>query len=292
MNKQVTHHEASHSMKQLKQVKQPLMIALGSLLFAIAINYFLIPTRLGEGGVTGMTTILYYTLEIPPYLTNFVLNTIILIIGWKFLDGPTIIRSLWAVACMSLFLKIPIFYHYTTPQTIIPTLASAVLTGIALGLILNNGGSVAGSTVLAKIFNKYLGIPIGTGIMMMDLCVALPMIFIIGFENLLLTLLYLYISNMIANNYLARFGSKKAIQIISTNYNKIAQLLSDDLKQGVTLIQATGFYYKSDQPIVYAICSSRQLATVIPSIREIDDHALIIIDDIRSARAENLYRLL
>lgn len=268
MNKQVTHHEASHSMKQLKQVKQLLMIALGSLLFAIAINYFLIPTRLGEGGVTGMTTILYYTLEIPPYLTNFVLNTIILIIGWKFLDGPTIIRSLWAVASMSLFLKIPIFYHYTTPQTIIPTLASAVLTGIALGLILNNGGSVAGSTVLAKIFNKYLGVPIGTGIMMMDLFVASPMIFIIGFENLLLTLLYLYISNMIANTYLARFGSKKAIQIISTDYNKIAQLLSDDLKQGVTLIQATGICPRTSLlwVMVNKLCSTSSVQNKTTSI--------------------------
>ncbi|KRL80797.1 YitT family protein [Secundilactobacillus paracollinoides] len=62
-----------------KLLKNGLHIIIGAMVYAIAINYFLIPNRIGEGGVTGLTTIGYYALHIQPALTNFVLNGILLI---------------------------------------------------------------------------------------------------------------------------------------------------------------------------------------------------------------------
>lgn len=267
-------------------------ITLGSLLYAISINYFLIPTRLGEGGVTGLTTIAFYTLQIPTYLTNLVLNGILLLIGLKYLKRKTVLRSLWAIIWLSIFLRLPIIYTYHTQQTIIPTIAGGVLTGISMGLILNAEGSIAGSTILGKICNQYLGIPIGSATLFFDLAVAIPSVFIIGFENTLLTVIELYISAKITNLALERFGSKKVIQIISSHSNNIAQAISDSLGQGVTLLQATGFYSKSTKPIIYFICSSKNLARIIPIIAVTDPAALIITENVRSVRATDIYRLL
>ncbi|KRL03538.1 hypothetical protein FC81_GL001792 [Liquorilactobacillus capillatus DSM 19910] len=265
---------------------------LGSLVFAISINYFLIPTRLGEGGVTGLTTIAYYTLKIPTYLTNFVLNGLLLLVGLKFLDRKTILRSLWAVVWLSIWLKLPVVYTYHTNQTLIPTMLGGVLTGIAMGLILNAGGSIAGSTVLGRILNKYFGISIGSATLFFDLAVAIPAIFIIGFENMLLTVLELYISAKITNMMLARFGAKRVLQVISSRYSDIAQAISDNLGQGVTVVQASGFYSKTDRPIIYFICTPREMARIIPLLKEIDSSALIITENVRSVRANDLYRLL
>ncbi|MCC7615259.1 MAG: YitT family protein [Liquorilactobacillus nagelii] len=275
-----------------KSLQSLFLIALGSLIYAIAINYFLIPTKLGEGGVTGLTTIAYYTLKIPPYLTNFILNGFLLLVGYRFLDRRTIIRSIWAVIWLSIFLKIPVFYTYHTTETIIPTLAGGVLTGVAMGLILNAGGSIAGSTILGRIFNKYFGMQIGSATLFFDLAVAIPSVLIIGFQNMLLTVLELYLSAQLTNVFLSRFGSKKSINIISNQTNLIAQKLSAELHQGITLIKASGYYSQTERPIIYLICSSKQLAEIIPLIREIDPQALIVVDNIRSVRAEELYRLL
>ncbi|MFT8457741.1 MAG: YitT family protein [Liquorilactobacillus ghanensis] len=275
-----------------ENLKSLSLITLGAMIYAIAINYFLIPTKLGEGGVTGLTTIAYYTLNIPPYLTNLFLNGLLLLIGYKFLNRQTIIRSIWAIVWLSIFLRIPVFYTYQTSETIIPTLAGGFLTGVAMGLILNAGGSIAGSTILGRIFNKYFGIKIGSATLFFDLVVAIPSVFIIGFQNMLLTVLELYISAHLTNVFLARFGSKKSINIISDQTDLIAEKLSTELHQGVTLIKATGYYSKTARPIIYLICTSKQLAEIIPLIREIDAQALIVVDNIRSVRAEELDRLL
>lgn len=113
-----------------KQIlRNSLQIIVGALVYAIAINDFLIPHQIGEGGVTGLTTIGYYALNIPPAVTNFVLNGILMLVGFRFLDKKTIWYSLWAVAWISIFLKLPRLLNYHTSQTIIPAIAGGVLMG-------------------------------------------------------------------------------------------------------------------------------------------------------------------
>src|SRR5690625_5763198 len=66
------------------------MITLGAFIFALAVNVFVIPSDLGEGGVTGNTIILYYLFGWSPGLMSFILNGFLLIIGYKFLSKQTI----------------------------------------------------------------------------------------------------------------------------------------------------------------------------------------------------------
>jgi len=63
-----------------------LQIIIGAFVYAVAINDFLIPHQIGEGGVTGLTTVGYYALNIPPAVTNFVLNGLLMLVGFRFLD--------------------------------------------------------------------------------------------------------------------------------------------------------------------------------------------------------------
>src|SRR5690625_2752437 len=89
-----------------------LMITLGAFIFALAVNVFVIPNDLGEGGVTGVTIILYYLYGWSPGLLSFILNGILLIIGYKFLSKQTIRYTIVAIILMSLFL------HFTRNWTI------------------------------------------------------------------------------------------------------------------------------------------------------------------------------
>lgn len=272
--------------------KDLLYIIFGSFVYAVSINYFLIPTRLGEGGVTGLTTIAYYTLNIPPYLTNIVLNGIILLLAVRFLNLKLVLYSLWAVVWLSIFLRLPVIFVYRTNQTIISAVMAGSLTGLSMGILLNSNGSIAGSTILGKIVNKCFGIQVGWSTLFFDLSVAVPSVFIIGFENMLLTALELFISAQITNVFLARFGSKKSLMIISDKSQQIAQELSRHLKQGITVIPARGFYSGQDKQILYLTCDRKQLVEVIPFIKNVDGKALVMVENIRSVRANDLYRIL
>ena len=65
---------------------------IGTLLIAIAVNSFVIPGNLGEGGSIGLSLILNYTLGISPAISSFIINALLIIVGWKFLSRTTAIR--------------------------------------------------------------------------------------------------------------------------------------------------------------------------------------------------------
>ncbi|KRK97568.1 hypothetical protein FD04_GL001601 [Secundilactobacillus odoratitofui DSM 19909 = JCM 15043] len=263
----------------------------GAVIYALAINYFLIPNRIGEGGVTGLTAIGYYTLKISPALTNLVLNGILMLVGWRYLNRQTVYYSLWAVLWISIFLKIPVFMPYQTSQTLIAAVTGGVLMGISMGLIFRAGGTIAGSTILAKIVNRYLGIRNGSAMLFFDLSVAIPSAYVIGFQNMLLTVAELYVSAVVLNKFLDAVGAKRSVMVFSEHNQEIGQALSSQLGQGVTMLNATGFYRQRRQDVLYYICSQQNWTRVMPIIAAIDPEALVVTDQIRSVRGVNLSKL-
>ena len=273
-------------------VRNGLQIMLGAFIYAVAITDFLIPHQIGEGGVTGLTTIGYYALNIPPFLTNFVLNGILMLIGFRFLDKKTVGYSIWAVIWISVFLKLPSFLNYHTTQTIIPAIAGGVLMGIAMWLIFRGEGTVAGSTILAKIMNRYFGMKNGTAMLMFDLCVAVPSVLIIGLQNMMLTIIELYVSAVVLNGLLSRFGARKAVTIISNQTAEITAELSTMLHQGITLIIAKGYYHQEKRPMIYIICTDKQVAQIVPLVSTVDPDAFVVVDNVHSVKGESLEKIL
>ncbi|GAX03056.1 hypothetical protein IWT140_00654 [Secundilactobacillus pentosiphilus] len=269
-------------------IKNGIQIIMGAMVYALAINYFLIPNRIGEGGVTGLTALGYYTLRIPPALTNFVLNGILILVGFKFLKRETVFYSLWAVLWISIFLRVPVFLPFHTSQTIIAAITGGTLMGISMGLIFRAKGTIAGSTILAKIVNRYLGIRNGSAMLFFDLTVAIPSGFVIGFQNMLLTVLELYISAVVLNKYLDAFGAKRSVLVLSKKNQAIGEALSDNLGQGVTMLKATGFYSQQDMDALFYVCSNRDWTAVMPIIMSVDPEALVVTDQIRSVRGFRL----
>lgn len=278
--------------KQLVILKNGSLIILGAFIYAIAINDFLIPHQIGEGGVTGLTTIGYYALHIPPFLTNLFLNGFLLVIGFRFLDQKTVWYSLWAVLWISIFLKLPRLLQYHTSQTIIPAVAGGVLMGVAMGIIFRGEGTIAGSTILAKIMNRYFGMMTGTAMLLFDLIVAIPSGFVIGLQNMILTVIELYVSAVVLNNLLSRFGAKKSVTIITNQTDRVTAILSEKLKQGITLVDAKGYYHQEKWPMIYIICTKPQLAEIVPLISEIDPKAFVVVEDVHSVNGKLLDKIL
>ncbi|MCH4170140.1 MAG: YitT family protein [Lactobacillus sp.] len=282
-----------HLTKQHQTIlKNGLLIVLGAIFYALAINYFLIPHKIGEGGVTGIMNVLYYTLDISPALTNLVLNGLLLIVGFRYLGSKTIWYTVWAVLCISFFLRLPVLYHYHTNQTVIPALVGGVLMGISMGIIFRADGTVAGSTILAKILNRYFGLSNGTGTLIFDLAVAIPSVVVIGFENTILTVIELYTSAVVVNRFLDRFGAKKSVTIITEETSAVTEKISNTLKQGITVVQARGYYSKTERLMLYLVCSQKQLAQLVPLVSEVDPNALVIVEQVRSVKGHMLEKIL
>ncbi len=166
-------------MSEIK-LRDCLLICFGAVLYALVLNMLIIPHEFGEGGITGVTLLLYYMAGIETSVSSFVLNGILIILAYRFLSKLTVSYTFLAVAVMSLTM------HYTTflQAQWLPLVPSACLaglvTGLSMALVIYGNGSTAGSDIIALLCNKYFNWKISTVILLFDLLVVTPLFFRIG----------------------------------------------------------------------------------------------------------------
>ncbi|GIN85813.1 membrane protein [Heyndrickxia sporothermodurans] len=274
-----------------KRLIDILIIIIGAFIFALAVNLFVIPNEFGEGGVTGTTIILYYLFEWSPGLMNFILNVLLLIVGYKFLDKTTTIYTIIAVAFNSLFLHLTEDWRIASNEIFVNAIFGGVFAGVGIGLIIRVGGTTAGSTILARITHKYLGWSISYGLLFFDLIVAFSSYFIIGVEKLLLTIIMLYIGTKVMEFIIEGVNPKKAVTIISKEPDLIAQQVNSLMDRGVTVFSGHGYYTKDQKDILYIVISKQEVVKLKKIVKEVDMNAFIAIHDVRDVFGEGFIEL-
>lgn len=262
------------------------IIMIGAFIFALAINLFIIPNEFGEGGVTGVTIILYYVFQWEPWLLSLIINAFLLIVGYKFFDKKMVYYTIAAVLFNSLFLHLTHNWRIESDELILNALFGGVFAGVGIGLILRVGGSTAGTTILAKIANKYLDWNISYALLFFDLIVAFSSYFIIKAEGLMFTIVILYVGTKVMDFIIEGVNPKKAVTIISKEQTKIAEQVNVMMDRGVTVIYGRGYYTNTPQEILYIVISKQELSQLKKIVKAVDKNAFITIHDVRDVFGE------
>lgn len=268
-----------------------IMIMIGAFLFALAINLFVIPNDLGEGGVTGVTIILYYVMGWSPSLVSFAINAVLLIIGYRFLNRQTTIYTIIAVIFNSVFLYLTESWSIQSDEIMINAIFGGVFVGVGIGLIIRVGGTTAGTTILARIANKFLGWNISYALLFFDLIVALSSYFIIGAEALMLTILMLYIGTKVMEFVIEGVNPQKAVTIISKNPNAIADQVSYKMNRGITVLSGHGYYTKEQKEILYIVINRQEVIKLKNIVKKADSDAFIAVHDVRDVFGKGFIEL-
>ncbi|MDM5235020.1 hypothetical protein COE30_26460 [Bacillus cereus] len=269
-----------------KRTTDIIFIIIGAFLFALGVNLFVIPNEFGEGGVTGITIITYYLFEWSPGLVNLILNAILLIAGYKFLNKITTIYTIIAVVTNSLFLHLTEGWYITSDEMLVNAIFGGVFIGCGIGLIIRVGGTTAGTTILARMTHKYLGWSISYGLLFFDLIVAFSSYFIIGAEKLMLTVIMLYVGTKVMEFVIEGLNPKKAITIISDNPNEIAKKVTTLMDRGVTVYSGHGYYTKTPKDILYIVINKQEVVKLKRIVQTTDPAAFIAIHDVRDVFGE------
>ncbi|WP_055109471.1 YitT family protein [Paenibacillus ihumii] len=266
-------------------------LIVGAFLFALAVNLFVIPNDLGEGGVTGLTIILYYLFGWSPGLMNLILNGILLLVGYKFLDKKTMQYTIIVVVLNSIFLHLTEGWRIDSNELWVNTLFGGVFIGAGIGMIVRVGGTTAGSVILARITNKYLDWNISYGLLFFDLIVACSSVFIIGAKGLMSTIVLLFTATKVMNFIIEGLNPQKAVTIISDKQDHIARHVIDRMDRGVTVLSGYGYYTKDTKEILYIIISKKEVPMLKEIVRAEDINAFITIQDVRDVFGEGFLKL-
>ncbi|MCP1183918.1 YitT family protein [Paenibacillus sp. 1781tsa1] len=274
-----------------KRMTDILFIMAGAFLFALAVNLFVIPNDLAEGGVTGITIILYYLFEWSPGLMNLILNGILLIVGYRFLDKTTTVYTIIAVVFNSLFLHLTESWTIDSHELWINTIFGGLFAGLGIGLIVRVGGTTAGTVILARLANKYLDWNISYGLLFFDLIVAFSSFFIIGPQGLMCTIVLLFVGTKTMEFIIEGLNPKKAVMIISSKQDEIAKQVIEKMDRGVTVLSGHGYYTKNKKEILYIVISKQEVSMLKKIVRAEDEIAFITIHDVRDVFGEGFIEL-
>lgn len=262
-------------------IRDASLLIIGSILFAIGINYFSIPNRLSEGGIIGITVVTYYLFEWSPGLVNLILNGILMAIGYRYFDKKTTIYTLITIILTSVFLRLTELLD-VQPQsdTLLAALFAGVFVGIGLGLIFRAGGTSGGSAILARLANAAWGWSLGKGMLFIDIIVILGSVFIIGQEKAMYTLIAVYVGAKVIDIIVEGTNERVAVLIISNHPNEVLERITTSMSRGLTILEGRGGYTGTSKEVLYIVISKQEVVQLKNMVTEIDENAYVTIHNV------------
>ncbi|WP_411954000.1 YitT family protein [Alkalibacillus sp. S2W] len=253
----------------------------GSIIFALGINYFAIPNTLSEGGVIGITVVLYYLFDWSPGVMNFILNMSLVAIGYKFFSLKTTIYTLLTIVFMSVALEVTYPFGRVLGDTLLAALFSGLLVGVGLGVIFRAGGTSGGATTLARLLNQLLGWSVGKAMLVIDITVVAASSFVIGMEKAMYTLIAVYVGAKIIDKIVEGADERTAVMIISKNSDELLDDLMGRLGRGVTILNGKGGFVRDDRDILYVVINKREIVQLRRIIEKIDEDAYVTTSNVQ-----------
>lgn len=264
-----------------RTIRDIILVIIGSFIFAAGVNAFVISGDLGEGGVTGLAIILYYAFHISPAWTNFIVNAVLIAVGYKFLSKRSMYLTILATVLISIFLSLTEPWHVQTDNILVNAIFGGSAVGLGIGIIILAGGTTAGTTILAGIANKYLDVSTPYALLFFDVIVVLISLTVIPLDRVLVTLISLYIGTKVIDFVIEGLNPKKAVTIISKEPDRVAKMIDEDIGRGVTILNGRGYFSKQEIDVLYAVISKTQLSRTKRLIRQIDKNAFVVVHDVR-----------
>lgn len=261
--------------------KNVLFCIIGSFINALGVSFFILGANMGDGGTIGISLALKYTLGFSPAISSLIINTLVIIVGWKFLSKATAVYTFITNTALSVFLRFTEDFNLGIHDFIISSVFGGVFIGIGCGFIIAAGSTAGGTSVIAQMLNKYFDVKTSQGIFILDGLVVLSFLLVLPLKNVLFTIIMLFITERATSFIIEGFNPKKAVTVISSKSEDISNAINSFTGRGSTLLNGKGGYGKTETSMLYVVVPQSQVTRVKRMVSEIDENAFLVIHDVR-----------
>lgn len=261
--------------------KNILFCIIGSFINALGVSFFILGANMGDGGTIGISLALKYTLGFSPAVTSLIINTLVIIVGWKFLSKATAVYTFITNTALSFFLHLTENLNLGIHDFVISSIFGGAFIGIGSGFIIAAGSTSGGTSVVAKMLNKYFDVKTSQGIFILDGLVVLSFLLVLPLKNVLFTIIMLFITERATSFIIEGFNPKKAVTVISNKSEDISNVINSFTGRGSTILNGKGGYGKNETSMLYVVVPQSQVTRVKSMVSEIDENAFLVIHDVR-----------
>ncbi|MBQ3514475.1 MAG: YitT family protein [Lachnospiraceae bacterium] len=262
-----------------KLAKKYMFFLLASLSYAIGISLFLDPNQLAPGGIVGICVILHQFTHISTGTLYFVLNVPILILGFIKFGSKVMMDTLFMVVLNSIFTNYFTAYGPVTKEYLLAAIAGSVLVGVGIGIVFRQGATTGGIDIIVKLLrSKFPHMSTGKIFMILDILVVTISGIVFGNFNLAMyAFIAVVFSSKVVDYILYGDDEAKLIYIISNSQKEITERLLKEANVGVTFIQGSGGYSKTNYEIIMCVVRKRLSPKVEEIVKEEDEKAFMIV---------------
>lgn len=265
------------------KLKRLLMVVLGCLICAFAFNVFLSPYEVMPGGVSGIAIIFKKVFALEESMTIFLLSIMILIISLIMLGVKSTARSVLGSLLYPLFVYLTslvlVHFDLTIDNRLLASIVGGITMGIGVGIVYKVGYTTGGVDIIAKIFNKYFHMSLGTATFLIDSIITICGAFIFGFEILIYSIITIYIISLMIDKVILGFFGNKSFYIITSKPNEIKEFILNELGHGATVMNGKGAYSNEKRSVILSVIPTSDYYKLKDGLTDIDNNAFFVACD-------------
>ncbi len=277
-------------MDKKKFIREYSIITLGIFIISMAVYFFMIPSNVIVGSLSGLVIVLANFIPLPISVMTFILNAALLVIGFIFIGkefgAKTVYTSIMLPVFLFIFEKIVPNNKSLTGDILIDTICYILVVSVGLAMLFNANASSGGLDIVAKIVNKYLHVEIGKAMTITGMCVAVSSVFVYGTKEVVLSILATYVNGIVIDNFIGGFNRRKRVCILSDHYEVIQKFITEELKRGVTLYTAMGGYNKTERIEIVTILTQNEYGKLLEYLHTVDMRAFVTVSTVNEVIGE------
>ena len=280
-------------MKKIKEIfnwsiKDLIKLLIGTFMFCLAINVFVVPNELYSGGVLGLSQLIRsivvdtFNLDISfdfSGILYYLINIPLFVLAYKNLSKQFFFRTLLVISIQTLLLSV-IPTTGIVDDTLTNVLVGGLLAGAGLGIILSCGASTGGSDIIGLVIAKKNNeLSVGKLGLILNVFIFSIAGIIYGLETMIYSIIYSFVDSLTLDKMHEQNICSTAFIFCKKNPKEINKFIKDDLGRDFTYWDAKGGYDDSRTYIIYTALTKYELIKLERKIKECDFNAFMIKSD-------------
>ena len=268
-------------MKSRKTLKEFILITFATLIVACAVFFFLIPSQVSVGSISGLAMVLANVVPLNISVITFLLNGILLIIGFMLIGPEFGIKTVYTSLLLPLFLAVfeVLFPNFSSinGDPMLDTVCYIFVVSIGLAILFKQNASSGGLDIVAKLLNKYLRMDLGKAMALPGMCVALSSALFYDKKLVVLSILGTYLNGIVLDHFIFGMNLKKRVCIVSEKQEEIRQFILHTLRSGATIYQCCGAYDYAPKTEIITIVDKNEFSQLMSYLMKVDPKAFVTV---------------
>ena len=275
----------------LEYIQKAFFLVVGAFIVAVALELFLLPNKIIDGGVIGISMMVSHITKGNLGAIIFAINFPFVILAYKTLGRKFVFNTFFAITMLSIATNVVLRFDHVTDDLLLATIFGGILLGLGVGLILRNNASLDGTEMVSLRLSKKLKVvSVGELLMGMNLFVYAGAGLLFGWDRALYSVLTYYVASKVIDTVIEGLDKAKSVRIVSEFSREIGDSIMKELDISVTYMKTLGGYSRQEKILTYCIVNKFDMAKLKEVVLNADPNAFIVTEDVHEVEGGRFRR--